>query len=65
MKITIDPKKCVRCGLCEVLTNGAIISPGNKPVYLNPKANLIDPKIQKNIKTAANSCPQKAIEITT
>lgn len=65
MKVIIDPKKCIRCGLCEVLTNGAIVSPGDEPAYLNPRANLKDPKTQENIKTAANSCPQKAIKITT
>jgi ferredoxin len=63
MKIIIDPKKCVLCGACEVLTNGAIISPGDKPAYLNPKADLKNKGVRNNIKIAADTCPQKAIKI--
>jgi len=53
----------VRCGACEVLTQKAIISSGDKPAFVNPKANLKDTKIQENIRTAAETCPQKAIII--
>lgn len=63
MKVTIDSKKCVLCGACEVLTHGVIISNGEKPAYLNPKANLKDPQTQENIKMAVDTCPQNAIRI--
>lgn len=63
MKVTIDTKKCVLCGACEVLTNGAIMSPGDKPASLNPKMNLNSKQIQESIKAAAETCPQKAIKI--
>ncbi|MCX6705372.1 MAG: hypothetical protein NT162_03510 [Candidatus Woesebacteria bacterium] len=63
MKIIVDPKKCVRCGACEVLTQGAIISPGDKPAHPNPKANLKDTQTLENIRTAMETCPQKAIKI--
>jgi ferredoxin len=63
MKVLIDAKKCVLCGACEVLTDGAIISSGNQPAYLNPKANLKDKIVQEKMRTAAETCPQKAIKI--
>lgn len=63
MNVKIDPKKCIRCGACDVLTQGAIISRGDKPAYLNPKANLENKKTLENIKIAVETCPQKAIKI--
>lgn len=63
MKVTFDPKKCIHCGACDVLTNGVICSPGDKAAFLNPKANLNHKEVQENIKVAANTCPQKAITI--
>ena len=64
MKVVIDPKKCVLCGACEVLTQGAIVSPGDKPAFVNPKTNLKDPKVREDVKTAADTCPQRAIKVT-
>ncbi|MCJ7805523.1 4Fe-4S binding protein [Patescibacteria group bacterium] len=63
MKVIIDTKKCIFCGACEELTLKAIISPGDKPASLNPKANLNDPVTKENIKMAAETCPQRAIKI--
>ena len=63
MKVVINSKKCVLCGACDVLTQGAIVSQGNQPAYLNPKANLKDPQTKESIKMAADTCPQKAIKI--
>lgn len=63
MKVAIDPKKCVRCGACDVLTQGAIVSPGDRPAHLNPKADLKDRQTLENIQAAVETCPQKAIKI--
>ena len=63
MKVSINPKKCVLCGACEVLTKVAIISDGDKPAFLNPKANLKKPQVLEDIKAAVETCPQKAIKI--
>jgi ferredoxin len=63
MKVFIKSDKCLRCGACEVLTNGAICSPGDKAAFLNLNINLDDPETIDNITIAADTCPQKAIII--
>ena len=64
MKVIVDPKKCILCGACEVLTQGTIISKGDKTAYLNPKANLENKRIMEKVKIAIESCPVKAIKLS-
>ncbi len=58
MKIAVDGKKCIGCGLCVSLAEKSFKLVGCKSVPLNPPKDEIEV-----IEEAAESCPVSAIKI--
>lgn len=64
MKISVDANKCIGCGLCESLSEGAIVL--NSDTYkAEPKEgfDLSSQPSQAAVKTAEESCPVQAIKV--
>lgn len=63
MKVIVDPKKCVSCGMCEEISEGAVGLFGKTKVSVNPNADMSDLKVQEAVKMAAEACPVQAIVV--
>lgn len=62
MKVTVNKNKCIGCFACEDISGG-LFKVINGIARIDPKADLKDPKIQKKIKLALESCPMQAIKV--
>jgi len=64
MKVSVDPKKCIGCGLCPSIAEEVFELFENKTTMIaKVKANADLKKYAKETKEAKESCPVEAISV--
>ena len=66
---TVDPEKCIDCGLCgKLCPKGAILDMNDEPLTKIPKTEWKKPIIDKDLcagcSLCVENCPQGVLEIT-
>lgn len=62
MKVTVN-SSCIGCGLCVDVADGVFEMKDGVSVPTG-KADLNNPKVKEDTKTAVELCPVQAIEVT-